>query len=369
MTPVSPLTAEHLSARRARLAVRLAELEVEALLVTRLVNVRYLTGFTGSSAAALVRADGVTTIATDGRYQEQAGQECPGVALVVTRSGPADLLAVAAAGGLAEVGFEDQVLSVADHRGLAAGFGGRLRALGTPVEVLRVTKDDAELAMVREACRISDAALADVLPRVRVGLTERDLALDLEVTMRRLGAEGVAFGSIVAGGPHSAIPHHTPSGRPLERGDLLKIDFGALVGGYHADETRTFVVGAEPAAWQAEIHQAVAEAQAAGVRALAPGRAATAVDAEARAVLAGAGLAEHFTHGLGHGVGLEIHEAPFLGQTSPDTLAAAVPVTVEPGVYLPGRGGVRIEDTLLVGEDGTESLTTTSRQLLVLGRG
>lgn len=365
----NPLTADHLAARRGRLADQLRTADLVALLITRLVNVRYLTGFSGSSAAALVRADGTALLATDGRYQNQAAQECPDVGLMITRTGPADLLATAAQEGLARVGFEDHVLSVADHRGLVAGFGGELHPCASLVEGLRVVKDDAEIALVREACRITDAALAAVLPGIRVGSTEREIALDLEIAMRRLGAEGVAFDSIVAGGPHSAIPHHTPTGRQLERGDLLKIDFGALVGGYHADETRTFVVGAEPQDWQAEIHHAVADAQAAGIRALRPGRAGTAVDAEARSVLAAAGLADRFTHGLGHGVGLEIHEAPFLGQTSTDRLAAAVPITVEPGVYLPGRGGVRIEDTLLVGDDGTESLTTTARQLMVLDHG
>lgn len=354
------------AARRRRLADALQDRAVDALLVTSLVNVRYLTGFTGSSAAALVLADGSTTLATDGRYQDQATEECPGVGLVVTRTGPADLLAHATAVGAGRVGFEDQQLSVAAHRALADAFSGALVAQEPVVEELREAKDAAEVAALREACRVTDQALAVVLPDIRVGRTEREIALDLEVAMRRLGAEAVAFDSIVAGGPHSAIPHHSPTDRPLVRGDLLKIDFGARVAGYHADETRTFIVGAEPAGWQVEMHAAVAQAQTAGVAALGVDVAGTDVDAAARAVLVDAGLADHFTHGLGHGVGLEIHEAPFLGPTTADRLRAAVPVTVEPGVYLPGRGGVRIEDTLLVGDNGTESLTQTPRELVVL---
>jgi Xaa-Pro aminopeptidase len=352
--------------RRRRLADGLPSYSAEAVLVTKLVNVRYLTGFSGSSGAVLVLADGSALLATDGRYQDQAADECPDVERVITRSGPADLLARADGCGAGAVGFEEHDLTVAVHRQLAESFGGSLLALPPVVEPLRAVKDDGELALLREACRISDAALAEVLPRVRVGATERRVAADLEATMRRLGADHAAFDSIVAAGPNSAIPHHTPTDRPIARGDLLKIDFGALVDGYHADETRTFVVGAAPADWQLELHAAVAAAQAAGVAALEAGASGVDVDAAARRVLADAGLEEHFTHGLGHGVGLEIHEAPFLGPTSPDRLAAAVPVTVEPGVYLPGRGGVRIEDTLVVGTDRAESLTATPRDLLVL---
>jgi Xaa-Pro aminopeptidase len=357
--------------RRSRLSGLAAAASVDAVLVTRLVNVRYLTGFTGSAGVLLLFVGGgdpVSVLATDGRYQDQAAEQCGDVGLLVTRSGPDDLLARAAERGAAAVGFEPEALSFAAHRRLSGGFPGTLVGLDPLVERLRMVKDPAEVDRLRVACQISDAALAQILTQVRVGSTERRIAADLEAAMRLLGADGAAFESIVAGGPHSAIPHHEPTDRPLERGDLLKIDFGARVQGYHADQTRTFVVGAPPEGWQSEIHAAVLASQAAGVAALAPGVAASSVDAAARAVVSDAGWGEHFTHGLGHGVGLEIHEAPFLGATSPDTLAAAVPVTVEPGVYLPGRGGVRIEDTLVVGTEAAEPLTTTPRDLLVLDR-
>jgi Xaa-Pro dipeptidase len=210
--------------------------------------------------------------------------------------------------------------------------------------------------------------LTALLPGVRVGQSEQEIARRLQGLMLDHGAEAVSFDTIVAAGPNSAIPHHRPTGRPVESGDLLKIDFGALYDGYHADETRTFVVGAPPTDWQREIHELVAMAQRAGVAALAPGAEVGEVDHAARSVIVAAGHGEHFGHGLGHGVGLDIHEAPMVGPTAPaGTLADRTPVTVEPGVYLPGRGGVRIEDTLVVRPGGHESLTTTTRDLLVLG--
>lgn len=184
--------------------------------------------------------------------------------------------------------------------------------------------------------------------------------------MTELGADGVAFDTIVASGPNGAIPHHAPTDRPLRRGDLVTMDFGALYQGYHADMTRTVAVG-EPAGWQRDVYELVAEAQRTGIEAVEPGAEAGAVDAAAREVIEAAGHAEHFQHGLGHGVGLEIHEAPMLGYGRTGKLADRVPVTVEPGVYLPGKGGVRIEDVLVVtAGGGARILTSTTRELLVL---
>ena len=184
--------------------------------------------------------------------------------------------------------------------------------------------------------------------------------------MVELGAESLAFPTIVATGPNSAIPHHRPSDREIQRGDLLKIDFGALYQGYHADCTRTFLVGQEPADWQREIFDVVRQAQRAGRHALVPGVEGTDVDAAARSVVVEAGFGEQFPHGLGHGVGLEIHEAPLMGYGSTGRIESGTALTVEPGIYLPGRGGVRIEDTLVVSEGGPELLTTTPKDLLVL---
>ncbi len=207
-------------------------------------------------------------------------------------------------------------------------------------------------------------------PSVAPGCTEREIARDLETRIVALGAEAPAFATIVAGGAHSAVPHHRPTDRPVQKGEFLKIDFGARYAGYAADMTRTFVVGAEPAEWQAELHALVLAAQRAGREALRPGAVVRDVDAAARRVIADAGYGEQFPHGLGHGLGLEIHEAPLMGYGSTAILEDCTPVTVEPGVYLPGRGGVRIEDTLIVRDDGgggAELLTTTTKELLVLG--
>ena len=354
--------------RRDRVRTSMAGLGVEALLVSGLTNVRYLTGYTGSNGAVLVGPEPrLDRLATDFRYLTQAAEECPDIEVLDARSVVEGLAAYALASGLARVGFEAAHLSVATH----TAVGGEHRDLelvptADTVEALRTVKDDAELAALTEACRISDVALAALLPEIRVGMTERQVARRLEWLMLEAGAEAVSFDSIVATGPHSAIPHHSPTDRAIARGDLLKIDFGARHAGYHADETRTFVVGAEPEPWQRDLHALVARAQRAGVDALGVGVDVRDVDHAARSVIGAAGHAEHFGHGLGHGVGLDIHEAPMIGYSATGILGDRTPVTVEPGVYLPGRGGVRIEDTLVVRTGGPVSLTTTTRDLLVL---
>ncbi|RJK96760.1 M24 family metallopeptidase [Vallicoccus soli] len=357
-----PAPPEALAARRDRVRAALPGLGADAALVTRLVDVRYLTGFTGSNGALLVGA-GRDVLATDGRYRTQAAEEAPGVELLVQRAVALALAREAARGGRVRVAVDEQHVTVALHRELA-GTGVDLVALGPLVQGLRSVKDEHELALLRAACAISTQALEQLLPTVAPGRSERDIALDLESRMLALGAEAVGFPSIVATGPHSAVPHHRPTDRQVARGDLLKIDFGARYGGYHADCTRTVVLG-EPAAWQRDLHALVHEAQRAGREALAPGVPVADVDRAARRVVEEAGHGEDFPHGLGHGVGLEIHEAPMMGYDAEARLADRTPVTVEPGVYLAGRGGVRIEDTLVVGAT-TELLTATTRELLVL---
>ncbi|MGH8869289.1 MAG: M24 family metallopeptidase [Actinomycetes bacterium] len=353
--------------RRDRLRSLLTESQAEAALVTRMVNVRYLTGFTGSNAALLLTLE-ATVLATDGRYETQAAAQAPDTERVIRRDCAAALVERAAAQHVEHLAFEAHDVTVALHRSLTDTAGTMAMVdLGRAVEGLREVKDDAELALLTEACAISDRALADVMLQVRPGRTERDVAIELEAAMRAHGADGPAFETIVASGPNSAVPHHRPTDREIEQGDLLKIDFGACRGGYHADETRTFVVGAPPADWQREVYDLVARAQQAGRAALGPGVDVRDVDQAARAVIEDAGHAEHFPHGLGHGVGLEIHESPMIGHTATGRLAAGTPVTIEPGVYLPGRGGVRIEDTLVVRDGEPGLLTTTARELLVLG--
>jgi Xaa-Pro aminopeptidase len=352
--------------RRERLRDMVHAVGAEAALVTRLVNVRYLTGFTGSNAALLV-TDREDLLCTDGRYLTQAQQESPGLELLVDRECAPALVDRAGRDGVRRLAFEAHDVTVELHAELAAMTGApELLGLGHAVETLRTVKDDGELALLREACAIGDQALLDTLDGTAPGQTEREVARRLEAEMVEFGADGIAFETIVATGPNSAIPHHQPTDREILRGDLLKIDFGARYQGYHADCTRTVLVGGAPAEWQSEIYDVVRRAQRAGRHALTVGADLRAVDAAAREVVVAAGYGDQFPHGLGHGVGLEIHEAPMLGVRATGRLAGRTPVTVEPGVYLPGRGGVRIEDTLVVGEGAPELLTTTSKDLLVL---
>ncbi|QYC40670.1 putative peptidase [Nonomuraea coxensis DSM 45129] len=345
------MTFDH-AARLARLAALLPGREVPALLVTSAVNVRYLTGLASSNAAVLVRADGSALLATDNRYIGKA--RTLGVPVVEA----SDVAARLAEPG---AGIEAANMSVATYRRL----GLELVPLGPVVEELRAVKDDAELELLRTACAITDQVFADVSARVVPGMTERELARLLENRMTELGADKPAFDSIVAAGENGAIPHHAPTDRELRAGDLVTMDFGARYQGYHADMTRTVSLG-PPAAWQRELYDLVAAAQRAGRHALAPGAAAGDVDRAARSIVAEAGHGEHFRHGLGHGVGLEIHEEPFLGPSRTGRLEDRVPITVEPGVYLPGRGGVRIEDTLVTRAGGPELFTKTTKELLVL---
>ncbi|MDQ1668485.1 MAG: hypothetical protein QOE40_546 [Actinomycetota bacterium] len=352
--------------RRDALRALFEGLDVDAVLVTRLVNVRYLTGFTGSNAALLVTPTDAV-LATDGRYLTQSESEAPDVERVIDRQCAAALVARAGTDGIGRLGFEDHDVSVATHAELSSLDGTRaLAGVGQPVEGLRAVKDEDEIELLRLACAISCRALEDLLPVIAPGRTEREVARDLENRMLDLGAQGIAFETIVATGANSAVPHHRPTDHEIAIGDLLKIDFGARYEGYHADCTRTFVVGREPEAWQREIFDVVRSAQRAGRHALTPGADLQEIDSAARDVVAAAGYGDQFPHGLGHGVGLEIHEAPTVGYTSAGRIEARTPVTVEPGVYLPGRGGVRIEDTLVVDADGPELLTTTPKDLLVL---
>jgi Xaa-Pro aminopeptidase len=358
------------AARRDQVQARVAALDADAALITYRPNVRYLTGLASSNAALLVPAAGPCVLATDSRYTLAAQRDCPDLELLTERFLVPAFGALAAGRGYRRLLFEAQEVTVASHRKLAAEAAGvDLAPFGLEIEELRTVKDDAELDLLAAACRISCQAFEELLPTIRPGITERQLATAIERRMVDIGAEAPAFDSIVASGPNGAIPHHAPGERQLQRGDLVTIDFGARSGGYHADMTRTVSIG-EPAQWQRDTYELVARAQQAGMAAARPGAALTEVDAAARDLIREAGHGEHFRHGLGHGVGLEVHEAPMLGYESAGRLAARVPVTIEPGIYLPGMGGVRIEDILVVdgeGSSGTRGLlTTTTRELLAL---
>jgi Xaa-Pro aminopeptidase len=355
------------SQRRHNLKAQIGASGLDAMLVTDLINVRYLSGFSGSNGALLVFADDrVPVLATDGRYRTQAAEQAPDLEIAIERALGRCLVGQAADGGVRKLGFESNVVTVDGFDALTSELDERggetelMRAAGT-VEALREVKDAGELALLRLACEAADAALDDLVARggLRPGRTEREVSRELEALMLDHGADGISFETIVAAGPNSAIPHHRPTDAELAEGDFVKIDFGALVAGYHSDMTRTFVLG-KAADWQLEIYQLVADAQRAGREALRPGAGLREVDAAARQLIADAGYGENFGHGLGHGVGLQIHEAPGIGATSAGTLLAGSVVTVEPGVYLPGRGGVRIEDTLVVAGE-TPNEPTTAR--------
>lgn len=363
-------TTDHARRRDAlRAALARHEPALDALLVTDLDNVRYLAGFTGSNGALLVTTAGPEgdAIATDGRYLTQVAEQSGDLPAVIERDVAQTLLARAGEAGLGTVGFEATALSYADHARLAGDDVPRLVPTTRLAETLREVKDDGEIELLRRACAISDDALAALVAEgaIRPGATESQVARRLENLMYELGAEAVAFETIVAAGANSAIPHHRPTGAVLAAGDFVKIDFGARFRGYHADETRTFVLG-EPADWQREIYDLVRAAQTAGREALVPGADVREIDGAARSVIEAAGYGEYFLHGLGHGVGVQIHEAPTLGKLGSGTLSDGAVVTVEPGVYLPGRGGVRIEDTLVVRADGPELLTRTTKDLIAL---
>ncbi len=357
------------SRRREALRDQLRNRDLDALLVTDLLNVRYLTGFTGSNAALLLHAgdDDGSVFCTDGRYETQSQQQVPDLRRVIERGSDRRLAREAVDAGIGRVGFESHVVTVDAYEALAEIAGrDRLHRVSRLVEQLRTVKDVDEVVALRTACAAADTALAGLLAGggLRPGRTEREVALDLEARMLQAGAAGPSFETIVAAGPNSAIPHHRPTDAELRNGDLVKMDFGALVDGYHSDMTRTVVLG-EPVGWQRELYALVAAAQATGRAALRPGADVRDVDTAARNVIVDAGYGEAFLHGLGHGVGLAIHEAPTLSQRGTGTLEAGMVVTVEPGVYLVDRGGVRIEDTLVVGDGDPEILTLTTKDLVV----
>ncbi|MGZ8605099.1 MAG: M24 family metallopeptidase [Actinomycetota bacterium] len=353
--------------RRKRLAGRLVDLEVDALFVTRLPNVRYLTGFTGSNAQALVTAD-ATVLLTDGRYEEQSRREVPDAERVIYLDGVPPVQEQAAASSLARLGFEREGVTFGAWERLRGRLEGvELVPVGGEVERLRAAKDPEEVELVAAAQEAADVAFERVAlgGGLREGVTEREVAFALEVEMRRAGADDKGFWTIVAFGEQAAEPHHEPSARTLRRGDVVKLDFGAIAGGYHSDMTRTVAFG-EPDGRLREVRDLVAQAQRAGIDAVRAGALVADVDRAARSVIEAAGLGAEFPHGLGHGVGLEIHEDPRLHWDGTAAVPEGAVVTIEPGVYIPGLGGVRIEDMVVVTADGCRPIPRSTKELVVL---
>ena len=350
--------------RADRVAARLEEQGLDLLLVTGLTNVRYLTGYTGTNGLAVVGA-GTRRFLTDFRYVEQAGAQ---VTDFDRETVPRDLRLGLGDGwpeGAVRLGFEDQHVSVRHARLLRETLPDRVELVpaGGLVEAERAVKEPGELAAIRAAAALTDEVYEVVADQGVVGRTEREIAIALEQEMRLRGGEGPAFASIVASGPHGAQPHALPRDVAVERRVLVTLDIGAKVDGYCADCTRTWATGELPDVL-AEIHALVLRAQEAGVAAVRAGLAGREVDAAARDVVDAAGYGEQFGHGLGHGVGLEIHEDPRLAQTSEERLAPGHVVTVEPGIYVPGRGGARIEDLVAVTAEGRDVLSSTPKELV-----
>ena len=355
------------SERQTALRVALEADGLDALLVTHLPNIRYLTGFTGSAALLLVRPD-ATTLITDFRYAVQAPNEAGSAAVVeIDQKSVWDrlgrLLAAAAPGAL---GIEAQALTVRDAERVAGLTRGRLVPMTDLVERLRAIKSPEEVAAIRAAADLAQAALAEVLPAVRPGLTEREIAAALEAALRRRGSEWHPFPTIVASGERSALPHARTSPRPVQAGEWLLLDFGAQVDGYCADLTRTVVVGARADERQRTIYELVRTAQRRALEHLRAGMTGREGDALARDVIAARGFGEAFGHSLGHGLGLEVHEGPRLAPTADAPLPLHAVVTVEPGIYLPGWGGVRLEDDAYLGPDGVVVLSDGRTELVEL---
>ncbi|HUC36362.1 MAG TPA: Xaa-Pro peptidase family protein [Acidimicrobiales bacterium] len=362
------------ASRLVRLRALLEGAGLDALLVTNLVNVRYLTGFGGSAANLLVGSEEALLL-TDGRYRTQAEEQVvasglSGAVEIFVGKVPAqreELAATASRTGAHRVGLEaENVTWGAERRIAELLFGAELVPTEGLVERLREVKDEGELDRMALAAAIADAALGEVLGMLRAVPSEEELALALDTAMRRLGAEDRAFDTIIASGPNSAKPHARPSSRPITAGDWVVIDFGATYDGYRSDMTRTFCVGGRPEGEMGRVFETVARSQSAGVAAVRSGIEAGEVDRACRDLISDAGWAELFEHGTGHGVGLDIHEAPTVSEGSTAILAPGCVVTVEPGVYLRGVGGVRIEDTVVVTEEGCRTLTGFTKDPVVL---
>jgi Xaa-Pro aminopeptidase len=360
-----------MSDRAERLLARLSDAEVDLMVVSDLTNVGYLTGFTGSNGLVLV-GSGRRDFLTDFRYVEQAAAEVqPGferhtVSLDLLEAA-VQLIGSAAGNGTPRVGFEDEHMTVKQYERLGEKLGERATLVGVSglVEGLRRVKDAEEITRLAAAAEMADAALRRVIGEGLEGRTERDVAGALEQDMRRRGASRTSFDTIVAAGPNGALPHAKPRDVEIRRGDLVVIDWGGVLDGYCSDCTRTFSVG-EPSPEAREVYELVLEAQLAGLHAVRAGVDGRAVDDTARTIIDRAGHGDHFGHGLGHGVGIQVHEAPRLSQRSKDELEAGNVVSVEPGVYLPGKFGVRIEDLVAVTDQGCDVLTSLSKELTVV---
>ena len=339
--------------------------EAEHLLILNEINIRYLTGFTGGDGALLVGPDWMALL-VDGRYITQAGIETTNLEIREFKNRTDGISSVFQEKGARLVGFEPSAVSYGEYIRLRDSLPqASLQPLSSRFEFLRAVKDDQEVGEIREAIRVAEKALTDLMSLIKPGVTETELAIELEYRMRRGGAGKLSFDTIVATGPDAALPHATPGRRRVAAGDFVMIDYGAVVNGYHSDETRTFCVGS-PSEKQREAYQLVLGAHDRAIGAIRAGVSCGEIDGIARSFLEEKGMGRYFSHGTGHGVGLEIHESPRLSAGKSAILEAGMVVTIEPGVYFPGEWGIRIEDMVLVGKDGCEVLTVPGAGLVEL---
>lgn len=348
-----------------RIRARLPLWSVQSLIFLDMKNIRYLSGFSGSDGALYIGPD-CRVLLVDGRYITQARDEAIGCEVYQYLNKMDGLVHVLSQHGQEQIGFEVAIMTVVTWTGLKERLPGMsLRPLREELETLRAVKDEEEILKIHTAAGIASRALNTVLERIRPGMTERDLAADLDYAIRRGGAEDISFPTIVASGENSVRPHARPQNRAIRMGDLVTIDFGAVFDGYHSDETCTFVLGRADAQQQ-RIYHVVKEAHDRAIEAVRAGVSCRAVDRTARSWIDEQGFGESFTHGTGHGVGLDVHEYPRLAMHSQAVLEAGMVVTVEPGVYLPGLWGVRIEDLVVVQQDGCTVLSKVSKELKII---
>jgi Xaa-Pro aminopeptidase len=351
-----------MSSRLERCRAEMAIRGIGALLVQDLENVRYLSGFTGSAGRCLITPDGGWFV-TDGRYILQASDQVKDLEVIIDPTQAYVALNPIMARLGSPIGFEVEHLSVAQFDRLREACSAEFTAVSGLVEKLRSIKDPAEIELIRAAVQIVDETFTHILNYLTAGLTEREIAIEIDFQMRRLGADKEGFDSIVATGPHSAWPHARPTDRRVAAGDFIKLDFGALRQCYNSDITRTVVMG-EPDDEQRRIYAVVLDAQMTALSAIRPGQTGREIDAVARGVIETAGYGDQFTHNLGHALGRKVHDGPGFGRQVEQTLEPGMVLTVEPGIYVEGLGGVRIEDDVLITDTGCEILTRSRKELI-----
>lgn len=353
--------------RRRALAAKLAAQRIDSILVTSPIHVRYLSGFTGSNGALLLNKDLSARICTDGRYTTQLAEEVPDIEALIERASATALLSRIE--GSRRVAFEAGRTTVAELDALREVTPEDVTLIPVTgnIEAIRLHKDPFELDRLREVAALASQAFEDLLTagELAEGRSERQVAADLEYRMRLLGAERPSFDTILASGPNSAKPHHGAGDRIIQRGDLVTIDFGAHARGFNSDMTRTLVMG-DAGEFETEIYDVVLRAQLAGVEAAYAGAQLVDIDRACRAIIEDAGYGDYFVHSTGHGIGLEVHEAPSASKTATGVLEEGSTLTIEPGIYVPGRGGVRIEDTLIITAGAPEIITKVSKDLRVV---